>query len=406
MPWTQLSAVDMRTRFIADALNGRYKSHTELCRRYNISRKTGYKWLQRYEEQKWPGLLDRSHRPKACPHETPDEVLEALLELRRRHPGWGAKKLLAILETRHPGWDLPARSTAHDLLRRHGLVNKKRRRPRFGHPGRSRTTADRPNELWTADFKGHFRMKNGRYCFPLTVVDRHSRFLLGCEALHSTCESDALRIFRRLFEEYGLPERIRTDNGVPFATYSLGRLSRLAVWWIRLGIRRELIDPGKPQQNGAHERMHKTLKAETTRPPESNLRAQQRRFDEFRETFNHERPHEALKQKLPGTLYKPSGRTLPDHLPPLEYPGHFEVRKVSGNGGIRWRNRYLGITTVLINEYVGFEEVDDGLWTVYYSTTELGRFDERNFKLTDMNGDDCRRPNQSRHRKYDMEQKL
>jgi transposase InsO family protein len=392
--------------FIADSLNGRYKSHTELCQRYNISRKTGYKWLQRYEEQQWPGLLDRSHRPRACPHETPDGVVEALLELRRRHPRWGAKKLLAVLETRHPDWDLPARSTAHDLLRRHGLVDRKRRRPRFGHPGRSHTTADRPNELWTADFKGHFRMKNGRYCFPLTVVDRHSRFLVGCDALHSTSESDALRIFRRLFEEYGLPERIRTDNGVPFATYSLGRLSRLAVWWIRLGIRRELIDPGKPQQNGAHERMHKTLKAETTRPPELNLRAQQRRFDAFRQTFNHERPHEARKLKIPGALYKPGGRTLPDRLPPLEYPGHFEVRKVSGNGGIRWRNRYLGITTVLINEFVGFEEVDDGLWTVYYSTIELGRFDERTFKLTDMNGDDCRRPNQSRQRKYEAEPKL
>lgn len=249
-------------------------------------------------------------------------------------------------------------------------------------------------------------MKNGRYCFPLTVVDRHSRFLLGYDALHSTCESDAIRVFRRHFEEYGLPERIRTDNGVPFATYSLGRLSRLAVWWIRLGIRRELIEPGKPQQNGAHERMHKTLKAEAARPPEANLRAQQRRFDTFRETFNHERPHEAIKQKPPSALYRPTGRPLPERLPPLEYPGHFEVRKVSWNGGIRWRNRYLGITTVLINEYVGFEEVDDGLWSVYYSTMELGRFDERTFKLTDMNGDDCRKPLQSRNRRYEMEPKL
>ena len=406
MPWTQQSAVDMRTRFIADALEGRYKSHTELCRQYNISRKTGYKWLKRYEEQPAAGLDDRSHRPQACPHGTPDPVVAALLELRIRHPTWGAKKLLSILQTRHPDWDLPARSTAHDLLRRHGLVTRKRRRPRFGHPGRSRTTADHPNELWTADFKGQFRMKNGRYCFPLTVVDRHSRFLLGCDALHSTCQSDSIRIFRRHFEEYGLPEPIRTDNGVPFATYSLGRLSRMAIWWMRLGIRRELIEPGKPQQNGAHERMHKTLKAEATRPPEANLRAQQRRFDTFRETFNHERPHEAIEQKPPGALYRPATRPLPDRLPPLEYPGHFEVRKVSGNGGIRWRNRYLGITTVLINEYVGFEEVDDGLWTVYYSTVELGRFNERTFKLTDMNGDDCRKPLQSRNRRYEMEAKV
>lgn len=403
MPWTQPSAVDMRTRFIADALNGRFHSHAELCRRYNISRKTGYKWLQRFSEQNWPGLLDRSHRPRACPHETADEVVEALLELRRRRPTWGAKKLLAVLQTRHPHWELPARSTAHDLLRRHGLINRKRRRPRFGHPGRARSTADQANELWTADFKGHFRMQNGRYCFPLTVVDRYSRYLIGCAALHSTCESDALRIFRGLFEEYGLPERIRTDNGVPFATYSLGRLSRLSVWWIRLGIRRELIDPGKPQQNGAHERMHKTLKAETTRPPEKNLRTQQGRFDGFRLTYNRERPHEALAQKTPASLYHPKPRPFPEHLPPVEYPGHFEVRKVSANGGVRWRGRYLNISTVLLREYVGFEEVDDGLWTVYYSNTELGRLKERDFKITDQDGEDYRKPHQSRHRKSESE---
>ena len=404
MPWNPHSVVDMRTRFIADALEGRYTSFAELCRRYTVSRKTGYKWLQRYQDEQ--NLHDRSHRPSECPHATADEVTAALLDLRRRRPSWGAKKLLAVLGERHPDWDLPARSTAHDLLRRHGLVQKKRRRPRFSHPGSSRTKADRPNELRTADFKGQFRMKNGRYCFPLTIVDRHSRFLLGCEGLHSTCESDAIRIFRRIFQEYGLPERIRTDNGVPFATYSLGRLSRMALWWIRLGIHRELIDPGKPQQNGAHERMHKTLKAETTRPPESNLRAQQRRFDAFRTTYNQERPHEAIKLKTPGTLYSPSRRAFPDRLPPVEYPAHFEVRKVSGNGGIRWRNHYLGITMVLIHEYVGFEEIDDGLWTVYYSTMELGRFDERSFKLTDRNGNDCRKPLQSRNRRYDFEPKV
>ncbi len=203
----------MRTQFIV--LKGRYSSHAELCRRYNISRKTGCKWIERHKAEQWPGLLDRSHRPRACPHQTPEPVVAALLQLRRRHPTWGAKKLLAVLHRRHPDWELPARSTAHDLLKRHGLIPHKRRRPRFGHPGRSRTRADHANDLWTADFKGHFRMQNGRYCFPLTVVDRYSRFLPGCDALHSTCERDAQRVFRRLFQERGLPDRIRTDNGVP-----------------------------------------------------------------------------------------------------------------------------------------------------------------------------------------------
>ena len=388
----------MRTRFIADALNGRYQSHAELCRHYNISRKTGYKWLRRYQELKWPGLLERSHRPRACPHETPDEIVVALLEMRRRHPTWGAEKLLTVLQKRHPDWELPARSTAHDLLKRNGLVNRKRRRPRFGHPGRGRSTAQHPNDLWTADFKGQFRMLNGVYCYPLTVLDHFSRFLLGCDALLSTREADALRIFRRLFQEYGLPERIRTDNGVPFATYSLARLSRLAVWWMRLGIRRELIEPGKPQQNGAHERMHRTLKAETTRPPEKNLRTQQRCFDAFRDTYNQERPHQALDLETPGSIYQPAPRRpYPDRLPPVEYPDHFEVRKVSANGGVRWKGRFLNISTVLLHEYVGFEEVDDGLWTVYYATTELGRFDEHNFRITDLQGDEYRKPHQSRH---------
>jgi putative transposase len=291
-------------------------------------------------------------------------VIEALLELRRRHPRWGAKKLLAVLETRHPDWDLPARSTAHDLLRRHGLVDRKRRRPRFGHPGRSRTTADQPNELWTADFKGHFRMKNGRYCFPLTVVDRHSRFLLGCEALHSTCESDALRIFRRLFEEYGLPERIRTDNGVPFATYSLGRLSRLAVWWIRLGIRRELIDPGKPQQNGAHERMHKTLKA---RPPGRQNRtfgpssAGSTPSARPSTTSGHTR---RSNRNCPARFTRAAPASCPTVSRRSCTPEISRFGRCPATAASVGATATSGITTVLINEYVAFEEVDDGLWTV------------------------------------------
>lgn len=399
VPWTQASALDMRTRFVSDALNGRFGSHAELCRRYNISRKTGYKWLSRFEKESWSGLEDRSHRTFSCPHKTPEPIEEALVELRRLHPTWGSGKLLGELEERHPGWDLPARSTGHDLIKRRGLVKRKRRRRHFGHPGTVQTSADKPNTLWTADFKGQFKMLNGVYCYPLTIVDSFSRFVLACHGLSSTAEQDAKRVFKRIFQEYGLPDRIRTDNGSPFATYSLGRLSHLAVWWIRLGIRRELIQPGKPQQNGAHERMHKTLKAETTRPPERALRSQQARFDSFQNTYNFERPHEALGQRKPGSLYNPSPRAYPDRLPPIVYPAHFELRKVSTAGGIRWKNRYFNVTTVLINEYIGLEEVDDGLWTIYYSDTELGRFDERTYRITDMEGEQYRKPHQSRHPK-------
>lgn len=385
--------MDMRTRFIGDYLRQSF-SFAELCRRYRISRKTGYKWVARYKREGPAGLAERSHRTHRCPHKTAAPVAKSLLELRHRHPTWGAKKLLAVLRRRHPDWTLPARSTAHDLLKRHGLIPRRRRRPRRSHPGRPTTPFDQPNAVWTADFKGQFRLRNGRYCFPLTVADGFSRFLLGCEALYSTREAPTRATFECLFREFGLPQRIRTDNGVPFATYALGRLSRLSAWWIRLGIQPELIEPARPQQNGAHERLHRTLKTETTRPPERSLKAQQRRFDAFRSIYNDERPHEAIDLQPPAFLYQPSARTFPDRLPPLEYPPHYEVRLVSTNGGIRWRKRWLNISTVLGEQHIGLEEIDDGLWTVYYSTIELGRLDERTFKITDTMG----RPNRKRTR--------
>lgn len=399
----------MRIRFIADYQRDLF-SFSELCGRYGISRKTGYKWVQRYMSEGPSGLQDRSHSTHSCPHSTAAEIADALLQLRKRHPSWGAKKLLAKLAERQPGWTLPARSTAHDLLRRHGLIDRKRRRQRRPHPGRPSTEADQPNRIWTADFKGHFRTGNGRYCYPLTLADAHSRFLLAVDGLTATTDALARGVFERSFREFGLPERIRSDNGVPFAAYTLGRLSRLSAWWIRLGIRPELIEPGKPQQNASHERMHRTLKAETTRPAAASLRAQQRRFDLFRCQFNEERPHEALNLRPPASLYQPSPRPYPRKLPPLDYPAHFEVRLVSRNGGIRWHNRWLNITTVLADEHVGFEEIDDGLWTLYYSTIELGRLDERTFKIVEPDGR-ANRTNQPRgakrsHRRSNRVQRL
>ena len=385
MPWSQTSPMDQKTQFIADHLRNTL-SITELCELYGISRKTGYKWIDRYLTYGPCGLDEHSRTPRNCPHQTPDYAVAAILEARRRHPSWGAKKLLAILHKRHPRWPWPARSTVCELLSRNGLVPKKRHRRRIGHPGKPTTLMAAPNDVWTADFKGHFKTGNGRYCYPLTVADGYSRYLLGCQALLSTAVQDAKPVFTRLFNEFGLPKRIRTDNGVPFATNTLARLSQLSAWWVRLGILPELIEPGKPQQNGRHERMHRTLKAETTRPPAATLRAQQRKFNHFREEFNNERPHEALDMQTPASVYEPSPRELPNTLPPLEYPDRFETRYVSANGGIRWNRQWVNVSITCVGEYVGLEEIDDGVWNVYFGPLKLGRLLEKHMRIEDAFG--------------------
>lgn len=385
MPWKETSPMEQRTQFIADFLRETL-SVTELCQLYGISRKTAYKWINRYLRLGPAGLEERSRKPRHSPNETAPEIVRALLEARRRHPTWGGKKLLAIVQKRHPRWNLPCRSTVCDILNRHGMVPKSRRRRRIGHPGKPTSSILAPNDLWTADFKGQFRTRDGLYCFPLTVADAFSRYLLGCQALHSTATVGAKPVFTRLFHEYGLPKRIRTDNGAPFATTSLARLSKLSAWWVRLGILPELIEPGKPQQNGRHERMHKTLKAEATRPPAGNLRAQQRKFNRFRSEFNDIRPHEALDQETPDSVYESSPRPMPKKIPPLEYPDRFEVRYVSANGGIRWNHHWVNVSTVCVGEYVGLEEIDDGLWNIYFGPLKLGRFHERSMRIEDEYG--------------------
>ncbi len=374
--------MDQRIRFINDYLNYDL-SLTDLCELYHISRKTGYKWIQRHQEEGMLGMEDRSRRPNGCPHQTADLIVEALIDARIHHPFWGAKKLLKILGKKHPDWKWPARSTVCDILARYGLVQESRRRRRPGHPGKPSTIANGPNELWCADFKGEFKMRDGEYCFPLTTSDTYSRYLLGCQALRSTACLSAKAVFTRLFQEYGLPQRIRTDNGVPFATIALGRLSSLSAWWIRLGILPELIEPGKPQQNGKHERMHRTLKDHCVRPPSSNRRAQQERFDQFRREYNEDRPHESLGQEPPASLYRSSPRPMPKKLPPLEYPDHFEKRLVSENGSFRWKSRAVPISQACEHEYVGLEEIDNGVWNVYFGPLRLGQLMEEHMKVID-----------------------
>lgn len=382
MPWSETTAMEQRVQFIRDWRSARF-TIADLCALYDISRKTGYKWIERYVELGPDGLLERSHAAQTVHNKTSPEVEHAILAMRLAHPSWGPKKLRHVLTRRQPNLVLPGRSTIADILMRNGLITQRPRRRSIGHPGKPSRQILLPNDCWSADFKGQFRTGDGLYCYPLTVTDNYSRYLLECQALAGTLLQPSKTVFTRLFQQYGLPRRIRTDNGVPFASHTLGRLSQLSAWWVRLGILPEFIEPGKPQQNGKHERMHRTLKDETNKPPAANSRAQQRKFNAFKREFNEERPHEALDMNTPAQLYQPSNRTMPDRLPPLEYPDRFEVRYVSANGGIRWKRQWVNVTTAIIGEYVGLEEIDDGKWDVYFGPLKLGRLLERHMRIED-----------------------
>lgn len=376
MPWRSTSPVNERLKFVA-AHGSQLYSMSELCRGFGISRETGYTWLERYRREGVSGLMDRSHVPRRCPHRLDPDTQALLIEARRSHPHWGPRKLLAWLAPRHPALRLPAASTVGELLKRMGLVRTGAGRRRATYPGRVSVGANAPNEVWAADFKGQFRTKDGTECYPLTITDSLSRFLLCCQGLSSVKTGGAIATFERTFREYGLPKAIRTDNGVPFAKATNLGLTRLNAWWIKLGIQHDRIEPGRPEQNGAHERMHRTLKAETTRPPGEDAVQQQRIFDEFRREYNFERPHEALGLNTPASVYRRSSRELPDRLPEPAYGSHLETRRVQCNGVIKFRGRERFISEVLEGETVGLEEVDDGIWAVYFYARVLCRFDER-----------------------------
>ena len=380
MPWKETGPVQERTHFIELYLTGLY-TISELADRFGVSRQKLYKWLARHDVDGMKGLADRSRAPLHIPHRTEEKVAAKIIEFRRRFPFMGPRKIIARLSELHPKMDWPAPSTAGDILRRANLVHPRERRSRPAHPLRVRSEPTAPNDLMTVDYKGHFFLGNHRYCYPLTVVDHVSRYLLACDAYPSNEGPHTRRAFERIFGEYGLPGAILSDNGSPFGSPGLARLSRLSLWWIRLGIRVERIVPGHPEQNGAHERMHRTLKDETTRPPERTMARQQKRFDEFRHVYNNERPHETLGQKRPATIYRPSPRPYPASLPPIEYAGHLETRKISHNGLMRWKVDRIFTSKTLSGEYVGLEEIDDGIWSLYYGSVLLARFDEREMRL-------------------------
>jgi len=378
MPWLETAPMDERLRFVQQWKGEEYEK-SELCERYGVSRKTGYKWVARFEEEGKRGLVDRSRAPHHCPHKIDADVAALLCAARRAHPTWGARKLIGWLEPRHPAIDWPAPSTVCDLLHREGLVKKRRRRRPHVHPGVVAPVTHAPNDLWTADFKGQFRTRDGIYCYPLTIADQHSRYLLTCKGLLSTKGDGVRPAFARAFHEFGLPRAMRTDNGVPFATTGIHGLSQLNVWWMRLGIQHQRIRPASPQENGVHERMHRTMKQVACRPARAHCAAQQRSFNAFRTEFNDERPHEALGNATPSSRYRESPRVYTGVLPPQEYPGHFLVKKITTGGTFRFKHRLLFIANALTDHHIGLEECNTGIWNIFFSNVLLAKLDERDF---------------------------
>jgi len=380
VPWKDSTPMEERKAFIGVWGTGLY-TMKELCEHFGVSRKTGYKWVNRYQEGEAGSLADRSRAPHSCPHRTPAAVEAEIIGLRQENPRWGPKKIVDVLFKRQPEEAWPAVSTAGAILDRAGLVRKRKRQRRWQHPGHPPIKAERPNELMTVDFKGEFRLGDTSACYPLTIQDRFSRYLLSCKGLGSPRLDDVRSEMERLFREVGLPERIRTDNGEPFASHAISGLTRLNVWWMHLGIRHERIDKGCPYQNGAHERMHQELKAETTRPPAHSLHGQQVLFDEFVRDYNDLRPHEGIGQQRPSDLWCPSPRPYPDRLVDPEYPGYFEVRRVRSGGEIKFKGGMQFVSLALAGQLIGLEPIDDGVWSVIFAQTLLGRLDERTHKV-------------------------
>jgi transposase InsO family protein len=369
------SVMDERLQFIEECKSQEW-SMAEVCRRFEISRKTGYKWLDRYEAGGVDALKDGSHAPHSNPRQVLEEVEDAIVEARGKHPHWGPVKLRAWLDRTAPEIQWPAPSTIGEILHRHGLAVPQKKRLKATPNSEPLKHAVGPNLVWCADFKGWFRCQDGSRCDPLTITDAYSRFLLRCQAAKHPDTGYTKPLFEATFREYGLPESIRIDNGAPFASVGIGGLSELSVWWIKLGIRPERIEPGKPAQNGRHERMHRTLKQETAQPPRANPREQQKAFDEFRQEYNWERPHQALQGKSPAECYEDSLRPYCSRIRPVEYPAGWQTRQVSPGGQIRWNQAYIFVGRALSGEPIGLELVGDEKWRVWFSFYELGVFDE------------------------------
>jgi transposase InsO family protein len=381
MPWKETCVVDERVRFIAAVEEDPRGNFARLCREFGISRSNGYKWLARYEAEKARGLHDKPSTPRSCPHKTPAAIADLVVALRKRHPFDGPKKLRAQLVAEHPELVIPAASTIGDILKRNALIRPPRARLRTAPSRAPLEGATHANATWCADFKGHFPLGDGARCHPLTITDAFSRYLIRCEALEKPRFEPVCEHFERAFTEFGLPDRIRTDNGPPFASGAVGGLSKLSVWWIRLGIVPERIEPGHPEQNGRHERMHRTLKQHTATPPRSGMTEQQRAFDAFRFDFNDRRPHEALGQTPPAKHYEPSRRPMPSKLPNLVYGEEFVVRHADHAGSFSFKHQLIGCGSPLAHQAIGVKQTGDEEWELYFGPVLLAFLERRQGKL-------------------------
>lgn len=384
MPWSVSNVMSIRLEFVAEAL-GHRRTFRALCVQYGISEKTGYKWLARFKELGPAGLSDASHVPRACPHATPAPQRDLLIAMRRAHPSWGARKLRGVLQGQHPALSWPVPSTITTLLHREGLIQVRQPRRRAGVPvgERGPVSAPMPNALWTIDYKGQFRTRDGRWCYPLTIVDAASRYLLACVAQPEPSTLGATTVLRRCFRRYGLPQALLSDNGAPFGAARAPRgFSRLSLWVRTLGIIPRFIVPGHPEQNGRHERLHRTLKAEATRPAAATLRQQQYHFNAFRTEYNELRPHDSLALRTPAAVYHASPRPFIAHSPPLAYPEHFHQRRVTSAGLIWWHRQDIYLSLTLAGHTVGLDPVSSTRWDVYFADYLLGTMDLTTLRFT------------------------
>lgn len=384
MSWSETCTMKERIKFIL-LYEANLLPFTELCKNFHVSRKTGYKWIKRYTTEGFPGLNDQSRAPHHHPNELSEEVESLILEAKRQRPHWGPKKIVNWLtqEYRHLAW--PAISTAGDLLKRHGLVQPRKKRlriPAYTQPFELCTAA---NDVWSIDYKGNFILGDGQACYPLTLTDNYSRYLLSCDAFASISGKDVRNVLIHLFREYGLPKAIKSDNGSPFSTRGLAGLSRLAVWWIKLGIIPERIKPGCPQENGRHERMHLTMKKEVAMPPKETMILQQCALDAFQKEYNHQRPHEGIDNQRPAWIFTQSPRTYPEDIKQIEYDTNVTTRKIRTNGTMKWDGKEIFISETLMGERVGLIPITDEDWIIKFSHFTIGIFNEKLLKVKPLN---------------------
>lgn len=365
MPWKEIKPMDQKIKMISDWCE-HDDNISSLAVKYGLSRKTVYKWVNRYEAEGIDGLKDQSRAPKQCHNKTSDDIINLLVKEKYRHKRWGPKKIIAWLKDKDPDKRWPASSTAGEWFKKLGLSRKRRLRKRVPPYTEPFLKCSFPNDIWSADYKGQFKTDDNRLCYPLTITDNRTRYLLACHGLSGPRYEETREVFKATFKEYGMPYAIRVDNGAPFASRNVTGLSRLSIWWIKLGIIPERIAKGKPEQNGRHERMHRTLKEYTINPPAMGMQEQQERFDAFQVEYNEERPHEALGQKPPASIYRKSDREYKEKLFHPEYDSSFSVRRIWHKGQIRFKGVYYYLSELLCNESVGLKEIDDGVWQINF----------------------------------------